>query len=101
MTILLSHIICAISPFLLVKVWLENVSRPYGGIIKAWRKAHENDPETSNEDRHDMRNTPDNILNAIVWTTILVANLIAWPLVLLWMMWYKMFPDDFFEEDMM
>ena len=100
MTILLAHIICAISSFLLVKVWLENVSRPYGGIVKVWRKAHENDPEKSNEDRHDMRNTPDNILNAIVWTTILVANLIAWPIVLLWMMWYRLFPEDFFDEDM-
>lgn len=100
MTILIAHIICAISSFLLVKSWLENVSRPYGGIIKAWRKAHENDPETSNEDRRHMGNTPDNILSAIVWATILVANLIAWPLVLLCMVWYKVFPDDFFEENM-
>ena len=98
MTILLAHIICSICSFLLAKSWLETVSRPYGGIIKAWRKSHENDPETSNEDRYDMRNTPDNVLNAIVWTTILVANLIAWPLVLLWMVWYKVFPEDFVED---
>lgn len=95
MTILLAHIICAISSFLLAKSWLETVSRPYGGIIKAQRKAHENDPETSNEDRRDMRNTPDNVLNSIVWTTILVANLIAWPIVLCMLVWYKVFPEDF------
>jgi len=98
MTTLLAHIICAICSFLLVKSWLENVSRPYGGIVKAWRKAHENDPETSNEDRRDMRNTPDNLLNAIVWTTILVANLIAWPIVLCILVWYKVFPEDFIED---
>lgn len=98
MTILLAHIICAISSFLLVKVWLETVARPYGGIVKAWRKAHENDPETSNEDRRDMRNTPDNVLNAIVWTTILIANLIAWPVVLCILVLYKVFPEDFIED---
>lgn len=98
MTILLAHIICAICSFLLVKSWLENFSSPHGGIIKAWRKAHENDPETSNEDRRDMKNTPDNVLNAIVWTTILIANLIAWPLVLCILVWYKVFPEDFIED---
>lgn len=37
----------------------------------------------------------ENVLNAIVWTTTLVANLIAWPIVLCMLVWYKVFPDDF------
>lgn len=54
MTLILAHIICAICSFLLAKLWLEKVSRPYGGIIKTWRKEHENDPETSNEEYEDI-----------------------------------------------
>lgn len=95
MTILLAHIICAICSFLLTKTWLETVLRPYGGIVQAWRKEEENDLETSDDHKRDFRDTPDNVLKAICWTTLLVANLVAWPVVLCIMVWYKVFPDDF------
>jgi len=97
MTTILAYIICAICSHLLVKSWLETVSRPYGGIVKAWRKLEENDTETDDEHKREFRDTPDNVLNAIVWTTVLVANLAAWPVVLCLMVWYRLFPDDFIE----
>ena len=100
MTYLLAWIICSICTYCIAKSHLEKLFSPYGGLVSACRKLWLNDPENTYEDNFTLENTPDNVIGAILWTLLLIACLLIWPLIILQLVYWMIFKPDMteFEE---
>ena len=100
MTYLLAWIICSICTYCIGKSHLEKLFSPYGGLVSACRKLWLNDPENTYEDNFTLENTPDNVIGAILWTLLLIACLIGWPLIILQLVYWMIIKPDMteFEE---
>lgn len=92
--------ICSICSFALMKSYLENLFRPLGGLPSVCRKLWLNDPENTDEDEFILKNTSDNLINAILWMLLLIACILIWPVVLLQLVYWMIVKPDVteFEE---
>lgn len=100
MTYLIAWILCSIYTYYLSKSQLEKLFSRYGGLVSACRKLWLNDPENTYEDRFTLENTPDNVIGAILWTLLLIACILIWPLVLCQLVYWMIIKPDMteFEE---
>ena len=100
MTYLIAWILCSICTYSLAKSHLEKLFSQYGGLVSACRKLWLNDPENTDEDDFVLRNTPDNVIGAILRTLLLIACILIWPLVILQLVYWMTFKPDMneFEE---
>lgn len=94
MSILLAWIICATCSFSLGKSYIENLFRPFGGLPSVCRRIWLEDPENTYEDKFALENMPDGFIAAVLYTMLLVLNLMLWPIVLCVIIWLKIFPLD-------
>lgn len=94
MTYILSWFILASCTYLLGKIYIENLFRPYGGLPSVCRKIWLEDEENTYEDKFALENMPDGFIAAILYTMLLVLNLFVWPLLLCVIIWLKIFPLD-------
>lgn len=100
MTYLAYWIICFICTYFLGRNYIENLFRPFGGLVVVCRKLWLNDPENTYEDKFALENTPDEFIGAILWTLLLIACLCIWPVVIIWLVYNMIVKPDVteFEE---
>ena len=94
MMYVLAWFLCACCSFSLGKSCIENLFRPFGGLPSVCRKIWLEDPENTAKDRQSLNEMPDGFIAAILYTMLLVLNLMLWPLVLCVIIWLKLFPLD-------
>lgn len=94
MTYVLAWFLCAICSYLLGRNYIENLFRPFGGLPSVCRRIWLEDEENSYEDKFALENMPDGFIAAVLYTMLLVLNLMLWPLVLCVIIWLKIFPLD-------
>ena len=94
MTYLIAYIICAICSLCLVKSHVESTLAPHGGIVQVFRKSIDSDPEIPDEDKYGVDSSSDDLIEAVVWTGLLIACLIAWPVLIFWLVCTKVFKTD-------
>jgi hypothetical protein len=47
---------------------------------------------------HPMHDCPDNIVNSLFWTILLVENLLIWPVNLVILLWWQVFDKQDFSD---
>lgn len=94
MTYLAYWIICSICTYSLGRNYIENLFRPFGGLPSVCRRIWLEDEENTYEDKWALENMPDGFIAAILYTMLLVLNLVLWPIVLCVIIWLKIFPLD-------
>jgi len=100
MTYVLSWFLCAICSYLLGKSYIENLFRPFGGLPSVCRKIWLEDLENSYEEKLALEDVPDGFIAAILWTLLLIACMIIWPIVIIWLVYNMIVKPDMteFEE---
>lgn len=86
--------ICAVCSFYLLKTYVSSNLRRVGiqdaSIATAMRNAAKRDDSID-----PMHDCPDNIVEALFWTILLVYNLICWPFCLMTIIWWNINKQDF------
>lgn len=94
MIYLVYWLICSICSFSLLKTYISSnlirVGIQDASIAQAMRNAAKKDDSIE-----EMKGAPDNVLNAIFWTVVLVINLLIWPCVLVTLVHWKINKQDF------
>jgi hypothetical protein len=82
---------------MLLKTYItSNLSRlpsPPENIAQAMRNAAKRD-----ETIDPMHDCPDNIVNALFWTILLVESLLIWPINLCILLWWQIFDKQDFSD---
>ena len=94
MTYILAWFLCACCSYLLGRNYIENLFRPFGGLPSVCRKIWLEDPENTAKDIQSLNEMPDEFIAAILYTMLLVLNLMLWPLLLFVIIWLKIFSLD-------
>ena len=58
------------------------------------------DPEIPNDEKWQLQKTPEGFIAAILWTLLLIACLLIWPLIILQLVYWMIIKPDMteFEE---
>lgn len=87
-------LICSICSFYLLKTYISSNLRRVGiqdaSIATAMRNAAKRDKEID-----PMHDCPDNVVEALFWTILLVYNLVCWPFCLMTIIWWNINKQDF------
>lgn len=92
MTYLAYWIILAICSYCLGKSSVEKLCKPYGGVVGLM------DKQAASEGDKSWETIDDGLKKAVAWTMLLILCLLLWPLVLLFVVYYSVFPERFIEE---
>ena len=94
MTYILAWLLCSICSFYLLKTYVSSNLRRVGiqdaSIATAMRNAAKRD-----ETIDPMHDCPDNIVEALFWTILLVESLLIWPVNLVILLWWNINKQDF------
>jgi hypothetical protein len=97
MSYILSWLICSVCSFYLLKNYVESNLRslpsPPENIAQAMRNAAKRD-----ETIDPMHDCPDNIVEALFWTILLVESLLIWPINLVTLLWWQIFDKQDFSD---
>lgn len=94
MTYIFAWLICSVSSFYLLKTYVSSNLRRIGiqdaSIATAMRNAAKRDDSID-----PMHDCPDNVVEALFWTILLVYNLVCWPFCLMTIIWWNINKQDF------
>lgn len=97
MEYVLYWLICAVSSYLLLKTYISSNLRRVGiqdaSIATAMRNAAKRDDSIE-----EIYNAPDNLINAVFWTILLVFCLALWPLTLVQLLRWQLFDKQDFSD---
>lgn len=97
MTYILAWLLCSICSFSLLKTYItSNLSRlpsPPENIAQAMRNAAKRDSSID-----EMKDCPDNVVEALFWTILLVESLLIWPINLVILVWWQIFDKQDFSD---
>lgn len=100
MTYVLAWCLCSICSYLLGKSHIENLFRPFGGLVSTCINVWLSDPEIPDDEKWQLQKTPEGFIGAILWTLLLIICLALWPVVVLLLLYGKVTGYRVTKEDL-